>query len=65
MAQEITLAELKAMVPRLELPLADPELERLLPGVNHTYHQTRELRRLITDRTEPAAAFVAWQIENR
>jgi hypothetical protein len=45
--------------------LTDEDLEKLLPGVNRSYNQILELRGLITDRTEPAAVFVASRTEKR
>ena len=65
MAKESTLAELRALAKRSGLQLTDAELEKLLPGVNRSYNQILELRGLITDRTEPAAAFVASRTEKR
>jgi hypothetical protein len=65
MAKEITLVELQTMVSRSGLRLSDEELEKLLPGVNRSYNQILELRGLITDSTEPAAAFVASRTEKR
>jgi hypothetical protein len=65
MAKESTLAELRAMAKRSGLQLTDEELEKLLPGVNRSYNQILELRGLITDRTEPTAAFVASRTEKR
>jgi hypothetical protein len=65
MAKEITLAELQTMAKRSGLQLTDEDLEKLLPGVNRSYNQILELRGLITDRTEPAAAFVASRTEKR
>jgi hypothetical protein len=65
MAKEIMLVELQTMAARSGLQLTDEELEKLLPGVNRSYNQILELRGLITDRTEPAAAFVASRTENR
>jgi hypothetical protein len=63
MAKEITLAELQTMAKRSGLQLTDEDLEKLLPGVNRSYNHIFELRGLITDRTEPAAAFVASRTE--
>jgi len=65
MAKEIMLVELQTMAARSRLQLTDEELEKLLPGVNRSYNQILELRGLITDRAEPAAAFVASRTENR
>jgi hypothetical protein len=65
MAKEITLAELQTMAERSGLQLTDEDLEKLLPGVNRFYNHIFELRGLITDRTEPAAAFVASRTEKR
>jgi Ca2+-binding EF-hand superfamily protein len=65
MAKEITLVELQTISSRLGLRLSDEELEKLLPGVNRSHHQILELRELITDSIEPAAAFVASRIEKR
>jgi hypothetical protein len=65
MAKEITLVELQTMSSRLGLRLSDEELEKLLPGVNRSHHQILELRELITDSIEPAAAFVASRTEKR
>jgi len=65
MAKEITLAELQTMAKRSGLQLTAEELEKLLPGVNRSHDQTLELRELITDRIEPAAAFVASRTEKR
>jgi hypothetical protein len=65
MSKEITLAELQTMAERSGLQLTDEELERLLPGVNRSHHQILELRELITDSIEPAAAFVTFRTEKR
>jgi Ca2+-binding EF-hand superfamily protein len=65
MAKEITLVELQTISSRLGLRLSDEELEKLLPGVNRSHHQILELRELITDSIEPAAAFVASRTEKR
>ena len=65
MTKEITLAELQTMAKRSGLQLTAEELERLLPGVNRSHDQILELRELITDRIEPAAAFVASRTEKR
>jgi hypothetical protein len=65
MAKEITLAELQTLAKRSGLQLTDEELEKLLPGVNRSDHQLLELRELITDSIEPAAAFVASPAEKR
>jgi hypothetical protein len=65
MAKEITLAELQTMAKRSGLQLTDEDLEKLLPGVNRSYNQILELRGLLTDRTEPATAFVASRTEKR
>ena len=59
MIKNITLLELQSMAARSGLQLTDEDLEKLLPGVNRSYNQILELRGLITDRAEPAAAFVA------
>jgi hypothetical protein len=59
MAKEITLVELQTMASRSGLSLSSQELEKLLPGVNRSRHQILELRELIDDSTEPAAAFTA------
>jgi Asp-tRNA(Asn)/Glu-tRNA(Gln) amidotransferase C subunit len=65
MAKEITLAELQTVAKRSGLQLTDEELEKLLPGVNRSHHQLLELRELITDSIEPAAAFVVSRTEKR
>jgi Asp-tRNA(Asn)/Glu-tRNA(Gln) amidotransferase C subunit len=65
MAKEITLAQLQKMAERSGLKLSDEELEKLLPGVNRSHHQLLELRELITDSIEPAAAFVTSRTEKR
>ena len=65
MAKDITLAELQTMAERSGLKLSDEELEKLLPGVNRSHHQLLELRELITDSIEPAAAFVTSRTEKR
>lgn len=65
MVKEITLVELQMMASRSELQLTDEELEKLLPAVNRSHSQIRELRELLTDQSEPAASFVAARIENR
>jgi hypothetical protein len=65
MVKEITLVELQMMAARSGLQLTDEELEKLLPGVNRSSSQTRELRGLVMDRTEPAASFAASRAENR
>ncbi len=65
MAKKITLVELQTMASRSGLRLSDEELEKLLPGVNRSHDQILELRELITDRIEPAAAFVASRTEKR
>jgi hypothetical protein len=65
MAEEITLAELQKMASRSGLSLSGEELEKLLAGVNRSRHQILELRELIVDSTEPAAAFAASGTEKR
>jgi hypothetical protein len=65
MAKEITLAQLQKMAERSGLKLSDEDLEKLLPGVNRSHHQLLELRELITDSIEPAAAFVTSRTEKR
>ena len=65
MAKEITLAELQIVAKRSGLQLTDEELEKLLPGVNRSHHQLLELRELITDSIEPAAAFVVSRTEKK
>lgn len=65
MAKEITLAELQTVAKRSGLQLTDEELEKLLPGVNRSHHQLLELRVLISDSIEPAAAFVASRTEKK
>jgi Ca2+-binding EF-hand superfamily protein len=65
MAKEITLAELQTVAKRSGLQLTDEELTKLLPGVNRSHQQSLELRELIIDSIEPAAAFVASQTEKR
>jgi len=59
MAQGMTLEHLRSMAERSGLRLSDEELEKLLPGVNRSRTQILELRELISDSVEPAAAFVA------
>jgi hypothetical protein len=65
MVKEITLLELQTMAARSGLQLTNEELEKLLPGVNRSYSHARELRGLVTDRTEPAIFFAASGAENR
>jgi hypothetical protein len=65
MAKEITLVELQTMAVRSGLKLTDQELEKLLPGVNRSHNQILELRELITDSIEPAAAFSVSRTEKR
>jgi Asp-tRNA(Asn)/Glu-tRNA(Gln) amidotransferase C subunit len=65
MAKEITRAQLQMMAERSGLKLTDEEVEKLLPGVNRSLNQVLELRELITDSIEPAAAFVASRTEKR
>jgi len=65
MAKEITLAQLQKMAERSGLKLSNEDLEKLLPGVNRSHHQLLELRELITDSIEPAAAFVTSRTEKR
>jgi hypothetical protein len=57
MATEITLDELRVRAERAGIELTDEELESLLPGVNRSYKQTRELRELVSSATEPALVF--------
>ena len=59
MATEITLDELRARAERAGIELSEEELEKLLPGVNRSYKQARELRELVTDGDEPALSFRA------
>lgn len=65
MAEEITLAQLQTMAEQSGLKLTDEELKKLLPGVNRFHNQILELRALITDSIEPAAAFAASRTEKR
>lgn len=65
MAEEITLAQLQTMAEQSGLKLTDEELKKLLPGVNRSHNQILELRALITDSIEPAAAFAASRTEKR
>jgi hypothetical protein len=65
MTKEITLVELQTMAERSGLRLTGEELEKLLPGVNRSHNQILELRELITDSIEPAAAFSASRTEKR
>jgi len=65
MVKEITLIELQTMASRSGLSLSGEELEKLLPGVNRSRYQILELRELIVDSTEPAAAFAASGTEKR
>ena len=65
MAKEITLAELQIVAKRSGLQLTDEESAKLLPGVNRSHRQSLELRELITDSIEPAAAFVASRTEKK
>src|SRR5215510_4519298 len=62
-AKEITLAQLQTMVERSGLKLTEEEVEKLLPGVNRSHNQILELRKLITDSSEPASAFAASRTE--
>ena len=59
MATEITLDELRARAERAGIELSEDELQKLLPGVNRSYKQARELRDLATDGDEPAVVFTA------
>jgi hypothetical protein len=59
MATEITLEELRVRADRAGVELTDEELEALLPGVNRSYKQARELRELVASATEPALVFAA------
>jgi hypothetical protein len=59
MATEITLDELRARAERAGVELSEEELEALLPGVNRSYKQARELRDLVSSANEPALTFAA------
>jgi hypothetical protein len=59
MATEITLDELRARAERAGIELSEEELEKLLPGVNRSYKQARELRDLARHGDEPASVFAA------
>lgn len=65
MAKEITLVELQTMASRSGLRLSNEELEKLLPAINRSHDQILELRELITDSIEPAAASVASRTAKR
>jgi hypothetical protein len=59
MAAEITLDELRRRAERAGIELTEEELELLLPGVNRSYKQARDLRGLISNADEPASIFAA------
>jgi hypothetical protein len=59
MATEITLDELRARAERAGIELTEEELTKLLPGVNRSFKQARELRELVSAADEPASAFSA------
>ena len=59
MAQDMTLEELSLLAALAGLRLSADELQRLLPGVNRSHRQARELRVLVADTTEPAGVFSA------
>ncbi|HEU4343065.1 MAG TPA: hypothetical protein VFU31_16045 [Candidatus Binatia bacterium] len=59
MATELSLDELRKMVSRAGLKLAEEELQKLLPGVNRSRNQAAELRQLMADPLEPAGTFSA------
>jgi hypothetical protein len=57
MADELTLADLRALMQRRGVALTDEELSRLLPGVLRARQQAAELRTLLAVEDEPAARF--------
>jgi hypothetical protein len=59
MATEITLDELRARAERAGIELTEDELQKLLPGVNRSFKQARELRDLVSGADEPASVFSA------
>jgi hypothetical protein len=59
--KKIALAELQTMAKRWGLQLTADELEKLLPGVNVSYNQIMELRRL--SRTAPRRQLVSSLLE--
>jgi hypothetical protein len=59
MATDITLDELRARAERAGVELTNEELEALLPGVNRSHKQARELRELVSSANEPALVFSA------
>jgi hypothetical protein len=59
MSEEITLDQLRSLAEQAGLKLSAEELERLLPGVNRSRKQASELRLVMRESVEPAAAFSA------
>jgi hypothetical protein len=59
MIPERSFDELRARAARAGLKLSEDELQQLLPGVNRSHHQARELRALVAEDDEPAAIFMA------
>lgn len=59
MASDITLDELRVKADRAGIELSEDELKKLLPGVNRSYQQADELRKLVKDADEPASVFAA------
>lgn len=59
MADQISLQQLRELAQRAALKLSDDELQKLLPGVNRTREQADELRRLLSNQSEPAGHFSA------
>lgn len=57
MASEITRDELRVRAARAGLELSEDELNQLLPGVNRASNQADDLRKLVTNASEPAAVF--------
>lgn len=57
MDQEITLDSLRKMAERAGLKLSEDELQGLLPGVNRSKKQAREVRELVAASNEPASTF--------
>jgi len=58
MVEETALTKLRMMAEQSGLSLSEEELATLLPGINRSHNQILELRKLMTDRLEPAATFV-------
>ena len=59
MENEMTLEQLRILARQIGLTISDAELERLLPALRRSRAQADQLRDLISEGVEPAAAFAA------